>query len=47
MEQQARYFEAQRAARPRNAKRLRCYQLRIGVEEIYQGAAAGDDGSPG
>jgi hygromycin-B 4-O-kinase len=42
MEQQARYFEAQRPELLHDADRLRCYQLRIGVEEIYQSAIAGD-----
>lgn len=38
MEQQARYFEAQGI----DKTRLDAYQLRIGLEEIYQTAVAGD-----
>nr|WP_295863394.1 aminoglycoside phosphotransferase family protein [uncultured Chitinophaga sp.] len=38
MEQQARYFEAQGI----DKARLDAYQLRIGLEEVYQAALAGD-----
>lgn len=42
MAQQARYFETCRPDLLRHPERLRCYQLRIGIEEIYQGMRAGD-----
>jgi hygromycin-B 4-O-kinase len=42
MAQQAAYLERQPMG-DHGAKRLRCYQLRIAAEEIYQGAIAGDD----
>ncbi|MBC9934964.1 aminoglycoside phosphotransferase family protein [Chitinophaga qingshengii] len=38
MEYQARYFET----KPLDKTRLDCYQLRIGLEEVYQTAIAGD-----
>ncbi|WP_158268935.1 phosphotransferase family protein [Ensifer sp. NM-2] len=41
MEQQARFFEAQCVDRLRHAERLRCYQLRIGLEEIFENALHG------
>lgn len=42
MEQQAGYFEVQRQDLLSQTKRLRCYQLRIGLEEIYQSAITGN-----
>ncbi|MCP4382832.1 MAG: phosphotransferase [Hyphomicrobiales bacterium] len=42
MDEQARYFESQRSDLLRHSDRLRCYQLRIGIEEIYQSAVAGN-----
>lgn len=41
MEQQARFFEVHRADHLRPKERLRCYQLRIGLEEIYENALHG------
>jgi hygromycin-B 4-O-kinase len=38
MQQQARYFETQLADLPELRERLLCYQLRIGLAEIYQNA---------
>lgn len=43
MEQQARYFEQQQPELLRDAERLRCYQLRIGVAEVYESAISGND----
>lgn len=37
MEQQAQYFEQHEPELLRHRERLRCYQLRIGLNEIYQG----------
>ncbi|WP_450091390.1 phosphotransferase family protein [Paenibacillus lycopersici] len=42
MEVQARYFERQHPEIARHAEALRSYQLRIGLDVIYQSAAAGD-----
>jgi hygromycin-B 4-O-kinase len=44
MERQARYFEVRRPELLQHAERLRCYQLRIGVAEIFENAMAGDYG---
>lgn len=41
MQQQARYFEAHLAGFPMLGDRLLCYQLRIGLAEIYQNALDG------
>ncbi|OIS93665.1 phosphotransferase family protein [Brucella cytisi] len=41
MEQQARFFEVHCADHLRPKERLRCYQLRIGLEEIYENALHG------
>jgi hygromycin-B 4-O-kinase len=41
MEQQARFFEAHCADCLRNTERLRCYQLRIGLEEVFENALRG------
>jgi hygromycin-B 4-O-kinase len=41
MEQQASFFEAHRADHLRQTERLRCYQLRIGLQEIYENALHG------
>ena len=38
MEQQARFFEARLPDAPRLGERLLCYQLRIGLSEIYENA---------
>lgn len=43
MEQQARFFEVQRSDLLNHSDRLQCFQLRIGLEEIHQSAAAGND----
>ena len=42
MEQQARYFETDQPERLADGDRLRCYQLRIGLDLIYQSAVEGD-----
>lgn len=42
MEQQARYFETRQPELLHDRDRLRCYQLRIGVEEIYRSEIAAD-----
>jgi hygromycin-B 4-O-kinase len=42
MEQQARYFEAREGWEKIDAERLTCYQLRIGLEEVYRSAADGN-----
>jgi len=42
MKMQAEYLEPQVAALPRGRERLLCYQLRIGLEEVYRNAMAGD-----
>ncbi|MBV8809359.1 MAG: aminoglycoside phosphotransferase family protein [Acidobacteriaceae bacterium] len=41
MEEQARYFEAHLDPSPALSDRLLCYQLRIGLAEIYQNAVEG------
>jgi hygromycin-B 4-O-kinase len=41
MQQQARYFEKHLADLPKLSDRLLCYQLRIGLAEIYQNAIQG------
>jgi hygromycin-B 4-O-kinase len=41
MEQQARFFEAHSSDRLRDSARLRCYQLRIGLEEVFESALCG------
>lgn len=43
MERQARYFETVEPGRLRNVERLRCYQLRIGLEQLHQSARLGAD----
>jgi hygromycin-B 4-O-kinase len=43
MERQARYFETVEPGRLRDVERLRCYQLRIGLEQLYQSARLGAD----
>jgi hygromycin-B 4-O-kinase len=42
MQQQARYFETHLAGFPNLGGRLLCYQLRIGLAEIYQNAIEGN-----
>jgi hygromycin-B 4-O-kinase len=42
MEQQARYFETEQPERLADGERMRCYQLRIGLDLIYQSAVEGD-----
>ena len=41
MQQQARYFEAHLGPLPNLSDRMLCYQLRIGLAEIYQNAIEG------
>jgi hygromycin-B 4-O-kinase len=41
MQQQARYFETHMPELPKLRDRLLCYQLRIGLGEIYQNATSG------
>ncbi|PLP60659.1 hypothetical protein CYK37_05930 [Mesorhizobium loti] len=42
MDAQARYFEEHRFDLMNNAQALRCYQLRIGLQQVFECAAAGD-----
>jgi hygromycin-B 4-O-kinase len=42
MRQQARYFELHPESSPNLRERLLCYQLRIGLGEIYQNAMLGN-----
>lgn len=41
MEQQARFFETHCTDRLRHTERLRCYQLRIGLDEVFENALRG------
>jgi hygromycin-B 4-O-kinase len=42
MDQQARFFEASEGDSPGYRERLRCYQLRIGLQQVHECAMAGD-----
>lgn len=42
MEAQARFFETHRSDLSANARTLRCYQLRIGLQQVFECALAGD-----
>jgi hygromycin-B 4-O-kinase len=42
MEVQARYFESRLSGVPQSDERMLCYQLRIGLEEIYENAIDGN-----
>lgn len=44
MEQQARFFEAAPSLPRRDAARLRCYQLRIGLAQLHDSARRGEAG---
>ncbi|RUW44824.1 phosphotransferase [Mesorhizobium sp. M8A.F.Ca.ET.021.01.1.1] len=47
MEQQARFFETHQPDRLYHQRRLLCYQLRIGIDVLYEAAVDGNDAEAG